>query len=63
MAALISFTYNAGYGNLQRLTANGTRTKEEIAEHITAYTKSKSEVNRNGLQKRRNAEKALFETE
>ena len=48
---------------MNRLTANGTRTKEEIADHITAYTKSGSEVNRSGLQKRRNAEKALFETE
>ena len=59
--ALTSFTYNTGAGNLQRLTANGTRTEQEIAEHITAYTKSKSEVNRNGLQKRRNAEKEMFE--
>ena len=58
--ALVSFTYNAGKGNLKKLTANGTRSKAEIAEHITAYTKSKSEVNRNGLQKRRNAEKEMF---
>ena len=36
-------------------------TKEEIAAHITAYTKSKSEVNRNGLKKRREAEKIMFE--
>lgn len=59
--ALVSFTYNCGAGNLQRLTANGTRNEQEIAEHLTAYTKSKSEVNRNGLQKRRNAEKEMFE--
>ena len=59
--ALTSFTYNTGAGNLQRLTANGTRTEQEIAEHITAYTKSKSEVNRNGLKKRREAEKLMFE--
>lgn len=59
--ALVSFTYNCGIGSLNRLTANKTRSKEEIAEHITAYTKSESEVNRNGLQKRRNEEKALFE--
>lgn len=59
--ALVSFTYNCGIGSLNRLTANKTRTKEEIAEHITAYTKSESEVNRNGLQKRRNEEKAIFE--
>jgi lysozyme len=59
--SLTSFTYNCGFGNLKKLTANGTRTEQEIAEHITAYTKSKSEVNRNGLQKRRNAEKEMFE--
>ena len=59
--ALVSFTYNCGAGNLQRLTANGTRNEQEIAEHITAYTKSKSEVNRNGLKKRREAEKNMFE--
>ena len=59
--SLVSFTYNTGAGNLQRLTANGTRTEKEIAEHITAYTKSKSEVNRNGLKKRREAEKSMFE--
>ena len=60
LSALVSFTYNTGFGNLQKLTANRTRTKEEIAEHITAYTNSKSEVNRNGLQKRREAEKEMF---
>lgn len=59
--SLTSFTYNTGAGNLQRLTANGTRTEKEISEHITAYTKSKSEVNRNGLKKRREAEKSMFE--
>ena len=59
--SLTSFTYNCGFGNLKKLTANGTRTEQEIAEHITAYTKSKSEVNRNGLKKRREAEKCMFE--
>jgi GH24 family phage-related lysozyme (muramidase) len=59
--SLTSFTYNCGFGNLKKLTANGIRTEKEIAEHITAYTKSKSEVNRNGLQKRRQAEKLMFE--
>ena len=59
--ALTAFTYNCGFGNLKKLTANGTRTEQEIAEHITAYTKSKSEVNRNGLKKRREAEKLMFE--
>ena len=59
--ALVSFTYNCGIGSLNKLTGNKTRTKEEIAEHITAYTRSESEVNRNGLQKRRNEEKKMFQ--
>lgn len=58
---LISFTYNVGYSNLKKLTGNGTRTIEEIAEHITAYTKSKSEKNRKGLEARRNEEKQFIE--
>lgn len=58
--ALVSFTYNCGIGSLNKLTANKTRNKEEIAEHITAYTRSESEVNRNGLQKRRNEEQKMF---
>ena len=58
--ALVSFTYNVGQGSLNKLLANGTRSKEEIAEHITAYTKSSSEKNRNGLLKRRLEEKEMF---
>lgn len=58
--ALVSFTYNGGPGMLHQLTANKTRTAEEIAEHITSYTKSSSESNRKGLLKRRTAEKELF---
>ena len=58
--ALISFTYNAGQGSLNKLLANGTRSKEEIAEHITAYTKSSSEKNRKGLMKRRLEEREMF---
>ena len=57
---LISFTYNTGYSNLKKLTNNGTRSIEEIAEHITAYTKSGSEGNRNGLKKRREEEKRFI---
>lgn len=56
--ALVSFTYNCGLGNLKRLTKD--RTKEEIAEHITAYTGSGSEANRKGLQIRREEEKEMF---
>lgn len=58
--ALVSFTYNTGLGNLKKLTANGTRTKEEIAEKILNYTKSSSESNRKGLAKRRMAEQEMF---
>lgn len=58
--ALISFTYNGGNGMLNQLTNNGTRTKEEIANHITAYTSSSNEANREGLLRRRLAEKELF---
>ena len=56
--ALVSFTYNCGLGNLKKLTKD--RTKEEIAEHITAYTNSGSEANRKGLQIRREEEKEMF---
>lgn len=59
--ALTSFAYNLGTDDIVKLTKNKTRTEKEIAEHMTAYTKSKSEVNRNGLKKRREAEKLMFE--
>ena len=58
--ALVSFTFNCGAKNLQRLTADKTRTKEEIAEHITAYNKGAGGVVLAGLVKRREAEKELF---
>lgn len=56
--ALVSFTYNCGVGSLNRLTKN--RTKEQIAQHITAYTDSSSEIFRQGLLQRRLVEKELF---
>lgn len=59
--ALVSFTYNCGYGNLKNLTKNGTRTKSQIASHITAYNKSNGNILA-GLVKRRAAEKELFLT-
>lgn len=58
--ALVSFTYNGGLGMLNQLTANGTRSAEEIAEKILNYTKSSSEANRKGLAKRRAEEQKLF---
>lgn len=54
--ALVSFTYNCGSGNLQKLTANKTRNKEQIANNITSYTKGGMQ----GLVRRRSEEKKLF---
>ena len=56
--ALVSFSFNCGQGNLQKLIKN--RTKEEIADKMLEYTKSASESNRAGLKRRRTAEKNLF---
>lgn len=61
--ALVSFTYNGGLGMLNQLTANGTRSAEEISEKILNYTKSSSEANRKGLAKRRTEEQKLFKGE
>lgn len=55
--ALVSFAYNIG--SIDQLTANGTRSKSQIAEKIPAYNKAGGKV-LNGLVKRRAAEKALF---
>ena len=55
--ALVSFAYNVG--NIDQLTAKGTRTKKEIAESMLLYIKSGGNV-LNGLRKRRNKERELF---
>ena len=55
--ALVSFCYNVG--NIDQLTAKGTRTIKEISEKILAYNKSGSKVI-NGLANRRKKEKELF---
>lgn len=57
--ALVSFTFNVG--SVNQLTANGTRTKEEIAAKILLYCKAAGKVLR-GLQRRREAERNLFIT-
>lgn len=54
---LISFCYNVG--NIDGLTAKGTRTKQEIADAFLLYTKAKGRV-LDGLVKRRKAERELF---
>lgn len=58
--ALVSFTYNLGPGNLQKLTKG--RTAEDLPNHMTAYTGSASEEYRSGLLRRRLAERELYMT-
>lgn len=55
--ALVSFTYNCGAGNLQKLVKN--RNHAQIAEALTLYNKATGKV-LPGLVKRRAEEKALF---
>ena len=55
--ALVSFAYNVG--NIDQLTAKGTRTKKEISDAMLLYIKSGGNV-LNGLRKRRNKERELF---
>ena len=55
--ALVSFAYNVG--NIDRLTAKGTRTKKEIADAMLLYIKSGGNV-LDGLRKRRIRERELF---
>lgn len=55
--ALVSFTYNVG--NINGLTANGTRSLEEISDKMLEYNKSGGKVLA-GLSRRRKTEQALF---
>lgn len=55
--AMVSFAFNVG--NIDQLTANGTRTMQQIADKITAYNKAGGKVLQ-GLVRRRQAEKDLF---
>lgn len=61
--ALVSFTYNCGFGNLKKLVAdkNGkaTRDKKTIAEKMLLYNKCNGKVMR-GLANRRKREHDLF---
>ncbi len=56
-SALCSFAYNIG--SIDQLTANGTRTRTQIANKFTAYNKAGGKVLA-GLTTRREKEKALF---
>ena len=55
--ALVSFAYNVG--NIDQLTAKGTRSKKEISDAMLKYIKSGGNV-LEGLQKRRTRERELF---
>ena len=57
--SLVSFCYNVG--NIDTLTANGTRLIKEISEKILAYNKSGGKVIK-GLTNRRKKEQQLFNT-
>ena len=59
--ALVSFTYNCGVGNLKNLTQSGKRTLVQISTKLPLYNKAGGVVLR-GLQRRRAAEKELFDT-
>ena len=55
--ALLSFVFNIG--NLNQLTANGTRSKKVIGEKMKLYTKAGGKT-LNGLVRRRNEEYELY---
>ena len=57
--ALVSFAFNLGTGNVNKLVANGKRSRKEIAEAIPRYCHCGGKKLA-GLVKRREAEKALF---
>lgn len=57
--ALVSFAFNLGTGNLNKLVANGSRSRKEIAEAIPIYCHCGGKK-LSGLVRRRGAEKALF---
>lgn len=56
--AMVSFAFNVG--SIDQLTANGTRTIQQISSKITAYNKAGGKV-LGGLVRRRREEKALFD--
>lgn len=56
--ALVSFAFNIG--NIDQLTANGTRTREVIANKMIEYVNAGVHKNVEGLVRRRQTERALF---
>ena len=59
--ALTSFTYNLGPGGLAQLTANGSRTFDEIRQKMIEYNRSAGQIS-GGLKRRREEELAMFNT-
>ena len=59
--ALLSFAYNIG--SIHQLTANGTRTKEQISKAIPLYCRGSNGDKLPGLVKRRMEEQKLFNKE
>ena len=59
LLALTDFTYNLGFGNLNKLTDNGKRDISTISEKILLYNKCNGKE-LNGLTKRRQWEHDLF---
>lgn len=55
--ALVSFAYNIG--SIDKLTAGGTRSRQEIADKMLLYNKAGGKV-LTGLTRRRQAERELF---
>lgn len=55
--ALVSFAYNVG--SIDKLTAGGTRSRQEIADKMLLYNKANGKALA-GLTRRRQAERALF---
>ena len=59
VAALTSFIFNLGRGSLGQVTADGTRSKSEIAEMMLLYNKADGQ-RLQGLADRRKDERNLF---
>ena len=59
IGALSSFCYNLGRSQLKQLTANGTRSNEEIAQKMSLYKKAGGKVLK-GLEVRRQEEAEHF---
>jgi len=57
--ALLSFAYNLGVGSIDQVTANGTRTKAEIASKMLLYYNAGGK-RLEGLARRRQKEHDLF---